>query len=183
MSLRHVLSPEDEAWAVGIGTERLEEAERNGLRERFAYLDREEGLRQHRIGAMAELAFARALGLEWPARVNTFRALPDVDPNWEVRWSSRADRVKVAIDDKPDILVAHVIGRSPGFEIVGCIIAGFVQRTRPAIDLGNKGRPAHFIDPYFLTPIDEDFHDLCAWTNDQGAWSCAYCGKAFEVAA
>jgi hypothetical protein len=177
VSLRHVLNPEDEAWAREIGRQRLEQAPGDP---RFAYTTGRDGLDTHSIGAMAELAFARALGLEWPARVNTFRSLPDVDPNWEVRWSSRTHKVKIAVDDDPDILVAHVIGRSPGFEMIGCIIAGYVQRNYPATDPGERGWKAHFVDDYRLTPFDENFHKICAWTRGAEGWACAYCGKPFE---
>lgn len=177
MSIKHVLSPEDEAWANDVGAQRIEQAPGNP---RFAYsVGKRSGLDTHRLGAQAELAFCRAVGLEWPARVNTFRSLPDVDPNWEVRWSSHPDRVKVAVDDDPDVLVAHVIGNSPAFEIVGCIVAGFVQRTVPATDPGDRGWLAHFISAYKLTPFDEDFHVNCAWARRPDGWACAYCGAKF----
>lgn len=138
---------------------------------------------------MGELAFAKALGLEWPARVNTHRELPDVDPFWEVRWDSKLGRVKVATDDKPYMLVAHVTGRPPGFEVHGYINAGWVQQNVPKTDPPDRngvprGRYAHFTDIYHLSPINSEFHATCAWINGYGpleGWICLFCGARRET--
>jgi hypothetical protein len=103
------LTAADVSWARDVGRQRIALAPGNP---RFAYKERS-GLDTHTIGAMAELAAAKAIGVPWPARVNTFRELPDLDPFWEVRWSSNPRKVKVAVDDKPELLVCHVTGQGP----------------------------------------------------------------------
>lgn len=184
MPLEVVLTHDELRWASDVGLQRIALAPGNP---RFEYSGDRDGLNTHALGAMAELAFAKGLGLEWPAHVNTFRkpGYPDVFPFWEVRWSSKINRAKVAIDDAPHYLVAHVTGTPPGFEIHGCILAGWVQEHVEAKDLPDKagkprGRKAHFIDTYYLTPIDVSFHQTCGWKNghgDRAGWLCIFCGR------
>lgn len=186
MPLEVVLGQDDLRWASDVAVQRIALAEGNP---RFEYTGERDGLNTHALGAMAELAFARGLGLEWPAHVGTYRTQPDVPPFWEVRWSSKLNRAKVAIDDPAHYLVAHVTGRPPGFEIHGCIIAGWVQSNVEAKDLPDKdgkprGRKAHFIDTYHLTPIDPTFHQTHWWINGYGGlegWLCIYCGARRET--
>lgn len=186
MPIEYVLDQDDLRWASDVAVQRIELADGDP---RFEYSGSRDGLNTHALGAMAELAFARALGLEWPAHVGTYRTQPDVFPFWEVRWSSKINRAKVAIDDPPHYLVAHVTGRPPGFEIWGCVVAGWAQQNTPAIDLPDKdgrprGRKAHFLDTYYLTPFDETFHEVCSWANGYGereGWLCVYCGKEQEA--
>lgn len=176
MSLFVTLNPDQVRWAERIGTQRNDEAPGNP---RFAYEARD-GNRTHQIGAMGELAVAVAMGLEWPARVGTFRVLPDIDPFWEVRWGTTR-KVKVATDDKPDQTVMWVTGDPPTFEIHGCIMAGWVQQNRPAIDFKDKGRKCHWVERELLTPFDENFHTTHAWFNHpERGWICAYCPRTYE---
>lgn len=175
---RIVLTTKQMLAAQSVGVRRLEEAPGQP---RFSYQStKSSGRSTHIVGAQAEYAFATSLGLPWPGRVNTFRTLPDVDPNWEVRWTS-GNKIKVATDDDPGILVAMVIGRPPVFDIVGYVVAGAIQQRFPAADLGDRGWAAHFASFELLAPINEDFHDLHAWGKDrEGFWWCAFCGAAFE---
>ncbi len=162
--------------AAQIGAERLASAKG---RARFAYRERS-GVDTHVLGAMAELAFCEAVGLTWPARVGTYRKKPDVDPFWEVRWSGNPDRVKVARDDDPYSLVAHVTGKPPKFSVWGYIVAGWVQQHVKATDLGERGWSAHFATRYDLSPIDEGFHSACAWFNHpRRGWICDHCGRTY----
>lgn len=150
---------------------------------RFAYVAKN-GMDSHSIGCMGELAAAKAIGTLWPARVEEYRRLPDLDPNWEVRWSPNPRVVKIAVDDDPDIMVVHVTGQEPTFDIHGFIVAGVVQRTRPLMDPGGKGWEAYFWPANRLTPINEDFHlvgdsVLHAWGQLKGSWICLYCGDPY----
>jgi hypothetical protein len=174
------LSPEDVGWAREIGRKRIALSPGNP---RFAYKERN-GLDTHTVGAMAELAAARGLGIPWPARVNTFRSLPDLDPFWEVRWSSNPKQVKVSTDDPPHYLVLHVTGSDPIFEVHGFIVARWAQENRPLEDPGNRGWSAHFARSYHLTPVDP--HTVCLYAKDWGpteGWMCIICGEKYEVAA
>lgn len=188
MPIEVVLSREDLRWASDVAVQRIALAEGNP---RFEYSGARDGLNTHALGCMGELAFSRALGLEWPAHVGSYREKPDVDPFWEVRWSGRLNRVKVAIDDKPYMLVAHVTGQPPGFEVHGFINAGWVQQNVAAKDLPDKdgkprGREAHFVDAYHLSPIDSTFHQTCWWSNgyaDHEGWLCIICGGTRDAQA
>lgn len=182
MPLEIVLDREEMRWAADVAVQRIDLAEGDP---RFEYSGARDGLNTHALGAMAELAFCRAVGLEWPAHVGTYRTEPDVPPFWEVRWSSKINRAKIAVDDPPHYLVAHVTGRPPGFEIHGFILAGWVQQNVAPKDLPDKdgkprGRAAHFIDTYHLSPIEIGFHGLCSWAHGHGdreGWLCIFCGK------
>lgn len=149
---------------------------------RFAYKEGRNGTDTHTIGAMGEMAAAKAIGITWPEHVNTYRSVPDLDPFWEVRWSSHARRVKVSTDDPANYLVCHVTGTEPTFEVHGYILAGWVQQNIPAIDPGNRGWKAHFVDIWRLSPIDPGFHSICAWMNTPAGWICAYCGNTESTA-
>ena len=183
MPIEAFLTRPDLERARAIGERRFGHV-RDRSKPRFAYEGRS-GLDTHVRGAEAELAFAKALGLDWPERVDTFRSLPDVDPFWEVRWSSRYDRPKVAVDDPAHYLVAHVTGRPPAFEVHGYVVAAWAQTHTPAIDLPDQyGQPrgwkAHWPKLGDLSPIDEHFHDVCAFARDYGdyaGWVCIYCGR------
>jgi hypothetical protein len=172
------LTAADVSWARDVGRQRIALAPGNP---RFAYKERS-GLDTHTIGAMAELAAAKAIGVPWPARVNTFRELPDLDPFWEVRWSSNPRKVKVAVDDKPELLVCHVTGQGPEFKVHGFTKVSWVQQNTQPVDPGDRGWSAHFVDAYMLSPIDPGFHSVCAWFNGGGEWLCLFCGKEFEDA-
>lgn len=173
------LTPDEVRWATRVGQLRYEHAEQMGLKARFDQGTSPEG---HIRGAIGELGFAKGLGFDWPAHVDTFRrpGYPDVFPFWEVRWSSNASRNKAAKDDPPHYLVAHVTGYAPDLKIWGFINAGWCQQNIPPTDPGNRGWSAHFFTMYQLTPIEDGFHSTCAWINgygDRTGWLCLYCGK------
>lgn len=180
MPISVVLDREELRHAADIGVQRFERAKLLGKKARF---DPSKSPDAHIQGAWGELAFATALGLEWPAHVDTFRTQPDVFPFWEVRWSSNPSKNKAAKDDQPHLLVAHVTGRPPGFEIWGYINAGWCQRNIPLTDPNNRGWAAHFFTTYQLSPIDDGFHSTCSWVNSYGGhegWECIHCGKTME---
>jgi hypothetical protein len=187
MPIEVVLEREDLRWASDIALQRITRAELAGMASRFAYSGDRDGLNTHALGCMGELAFARAMGLEWPAHVDKFRmpGYPDVFPFWEVRWASSLKSLPVKPDDPPHYLAVFVTGRPPGFEVHGFINTGWAQQNLPAVDRPDKNgvprkRPAHWIDAYNLSPIEEDFHQTCGWINgygDREGWLCLYCGK------
>lgn len=189
MTIEVVLSPGDLRWAEEIAAKRVISSRKKRSKPRFAYKSDHDDLRQHTVGCWGELAFTRALDLPWPARVDAHKSLPDVEPFWEVRWASslRSLSVKTVWDpeeggDHPFELVAFVTGQAPGFEIHGYVVADWAQRNLPAVDRNNAGRPAHWVNPYSLTPIEPDFHDMHAWSNGYAGregWLCLICGIPF----
>lgn len=177
MVLKVVLTSEEMDRAGALGERRQREAPGDPA---FSYRSTgRSGDATHILGAQSELAFAKALRLVWPARLNQWKTgLPDVDPNWEVRWTRTLKvKVKAPPKDPPTILVAAVTGSGPAFEVVGYVIAGWVQANRPLDDLGNRGKAAHFIALMDLVPIESGFHSICTWEKmpDQ-TWRCPFCG-------
>lgn len=165
------LTPDQVAWASRIGADRLRTAKGEP---RWGYRGgRRSGLDTHVLGAQAELAFCLALGVPWPARVGNYKGA-DVDPEWEVRWST-LDAVKVTPNDGDDRLVALVRGESPEFRVVGYIRAGGAKRHYPLADPGNRGWPAHFVPARRLAPIDPGFHTVHGWHLTRAGWVCAFC--------
>lgn len=182
--IRVTLTPFEERWASEIAEIRIEESKR--LEPSFDPKTMSFG---HRMGALGELAFCKAVGFVWPARYNQFKTkLPDVDPFWEVRWSSSVRYVKVRrapahgrrLTDRPDQLVVHVTGKPPTFDVHGYVSAAWAQQNIPLSDPGHRKVPAHFARPEHLSPINPGFHGLCAWARTERGWLCLYCGTAYQ---
>lgn len=169
------------AKARDVGRRRYGTVDRKTLKPAFPGATVEDQI----VGAEGELAFCKAAGLEWPAFVDTFTKVPDVMPNWEVRTSRRMRACKVATTDPPDRLVVAVLKKSDAtFEVHGYIRAGGAQAHYPAVDKGNRGKPAHFVPLDRLVPIDPGFHDLCAYAEDpEWGWACVHCGAGVKRAA
>jgi hypothetical protein len=166
------LTDQEMARAHEVGAQRIALAEDDP---RFAFKPLAGGGDTHTQGAMAEVAAARAIGVPWPARVADFGRLPDLDPFWEIRWSTDERHVRITPNDRPDALVCHVTGRGPLFEVWGFTVAGYVQ------DHVEKKGASWYQGAYYLTPMDPGFHSMCAWyKNPAGVWLCLYCGAAFE---
>lgn len=184
--IRVTLSPEEERRALRVAKARNEEAV--GWDPSF---DPKTTEWAHQVGALAELAFCKMMQIEWPARLSQHLThLPDVDPFWEIRWSSNARHAKVRqapaegrrYTDDPGLFVAHVTGQSPTFDIHGYIRAAWAQEHVMAKDIPDRegkprNRPAHFVRLDSLVPIGPGFHDICSWASIDGRWLCVYCGK------
>jgi hypothetical protein len=174
------LSPSEEAWAHRIGQQRFATVERQKLHARWGNATAEQQI----IGAKGELAFCKALGLIWPAYVDTFDAVADVPPNWEVRAQTKSRMLPVKADtkkkagDPDDRLVAAVFVAPPKYEVIGYIRAGGAKKKVPMTDPGKRKSWAHMIPYDRLVPIDPDFHSFCGYAlDDWGLFSCAFCGR------
>ena len=60
-------------WAYYVGFQRVENADRLGLRPRFPYKDAQDKLKKHTYGALGELVMAVFLGLRWTPGLEDFR--------------------------------------------------------------------------------------------------------------
>lgn len=169
------LQPNDQGWVLRVAHERWKYVVEHNLQAQFPGATE----RDHQDGAGGELAFCRALGLKWPATVNTFTAVPDVSPNWEVRTLRKLPGVKVVDTDPDDRLVAWVRGKLPRYEIMGYIIAGGAkQHGEWRKDPGKRKRPIWLVPENRMVPIDPGFHALCGYAvDDWGLFSCAFCGR------
>lgn len=183
--------------AASIGLARVRELQKMRSDPRFPYKAGASAEHQHVLGAVGEFAFCKGLGLVWPKRVNTFRTSPDVDPDWEVRTSPNGSMLKVATDDPPHYRVGQVTGEHGGlvYDIGGWCRVDWARKQIPAKDLGNYGRPAHFVPSALLSPIEEtpeyrralgkvSSHVHSWWKEEQvhgpsRNWSCTVCHQAF----
>lgn len=81
--------------------------------------------RNHLVGAFAEAAFAKWLGVWFGGTVNTFHA-PDVN-GAEVRWNGKGDGARVRKDDV-NIRVVGLTGEPPELEFLGWIYSEDAKR-------------------------------------------------------
>lgn len=179
-----------ELWQRGaaVGTRRHEESKKHRGKPKFAYAERS-SLDTHIYGARGEAAFAHALGLDWPGVVNGFREIPDIEPHWEIRTADSPYNLKVAPDDKPDLIVGFVLNErgSTTYQLLGSIRADWAQTNLPLLDKPDRhGRarnaPAHWVKEYSLTPINPGFHAVHGWARDkEGRWTCVYCPARMEL--
>jgi hypothetical protein len=107
-------------------------------------------------GSCAELAAANALGLFWPARVNTFKSLPDIDPWIEVR-SGRTGGKKLIVrpGDNSKSAFVLVVGAAPKYDVLGWMW-GSDAKKKKYLDDCNNGRPAaYFVPMEDLCPLED----------------------------
>lgn len=96
-------------------------------------------------GALGELAAAKALGIFWPASVNTYHTTGDLGPGLEVRTAGKPDYGLVIRDADPEGKYILVTGEMPVYLVHGWAFRSDVKPEHRR-ELGN-GRPAPFIIP------------------------------------
>jgi len=106
------------------------------------------------MGAQAELAFARFLGVEFPASVGTFKTEPDVPPDWEVRYAKKngkwPESLVVRPDDKSGRKYVLVTGGYGHFYVVGWCYKHEARVLGNYLDPGKRGRWAWFVPRHKL---------------------------------
>jgi|SRR5215472_4110596 len=146
-----ILTPQEVARAAAVGRERHNEAVRRGYADRHGFVGDGEAI--HINGACGELAFAKAMGVEWLGLVNTFKSQADV-LHYQIRtrsqhWYDLLHRD----DDKPEEIYVHVTGLAPEFVIRGWIKGA--DARRPEWRQGHGGRePAWFVPEADLHSIE-----------------------------
>jgi hypothetical protein len=81
------------------------------------------------IGSLGELAAANYLQVPWEATIDTYRDKPDIEPNKQIRTSSKTQyRLRVSPKDPDDFIVIHVTGKDRVFLIRGWMYAGECKR-------------------------------------------------------
>jgi hypothetical protein len=174
------LNSNDVKWAMQVGEERWNRAQKRKSKARFKGAKRE----HHLIGAGGELAFCRAMGLTWPASLDSYHDddKPDVYPNWEVRCSPRMRGIKVVETDPDQRMVVWVVGDDPSqhslYTVMGYMVAGGAKRhTEWYSDRYGNDRAFWKVPENKMVPIDPGFHDQCGFAeNSDGVWSCVFCG-------
>lgn len=140
------LSEQEFRFAVKIGEIRQEEALSKNLPDKYGF-DGVAGLAVHIEGSAGELAVAKALGIPWDATVNTFKSLPDLTGNIEIRTRSKSDYdLLIRPDDKDDKIFVLVIRKSTKiFDVIGWIKAKDAKQEQWLKTHGN--RPAAYFVP------------------------------------
>jgi len=153
------LSPVEQERARVIGERRVREAEARGYLDKNCGMSYEETVAGHIVGAMGELACAKALGVEWEESVNTFKGIADVAGSVEVRTRTK-ERYELIVrpDDSDDRHYVHVFalpestGGSREFVIRGFISGRDAKRVEWLRRHGGY-REAYFVPNSALTPI------------------------------
>lgn len=147
------LEPFEMHLAGLVGLHRQVESVMSGRKPQFPERYPNEMFAQHVVGAMAELAVGKELGLEWEGHINHF-SKPDLVARkgsrriWiEVRYTPQRVDIKVKDSDPDNAIVVGVTGVPPEFKILGFVKAGTVKKgvrpTSPA-----PGKPAWFAKEY-----------------------------------
>ena len=107
----------------------------------------------HIEGACGELAASKALGVQWPGSVDTFKSGDDVPGGWQIRTRSRMDyELIVRPDDPDDALFLLVLGVAPHYVVKGWITGREAKRKEWSRSYGD--RPAAYFVPHdALTPL------------------------------
>ena len=143
-SLSVTLTPEEYEWAKSIGLKRNSEAKKQGRSDAHG-LTGTSGEKQHIEGACGELAFAKWLGVVWPATVNTYQQGGDVG-NIQVRTRSRLEYdLLVRKNDKDGALFILMQGQSPTFRVAGGLWGK--QCKNEIWSKGYGGRPPAYFVP------------------------------------
>lgn len=147
-----------------VGLMREVSARRKGSVPDFGFRNENEAWGHHIIGAMAEMAFAKAMGLYWGAGVDTYRVgdVGDVEVRWNnggERWDPTtkrrvpfAPRLKIRAVDKPGRIVALVRGVAPLLIVAGWIKAEAGMRD-DWLESPREGKPAYFVPLEHLWPM------------------------------
>ena len=115
-----------------------------------------ESLNVHVLGALGEMACAKALGISWTGSVDTFKTVSDLRGDIEVRHRSNPTWDLIIRDsDKSDKVYVLTRGIPPDeVEVVGYIQGHAGKKNEYKKDWGKWGE-AYFIPADALHPIEE----------------------------
>lgn len=151
------LDSQDLYLASIVGVRRRIESMRRGGNERNG-LDRKkvaEAWYYNVVGAMGELAAAKALNLHWRASVNAKKNEPDIGEDVQVRTLARGDYdLIVRPDDIDDHRYVLVTGDPPTFRVVGWMKGREAKANKEWLfDRGNRDVPVFWVPQKHLVPV------------------------------
>lgn len=151
---RVALSIADFGLALGVGDARHDDALARGNADAHGRARGESGRDIHRLGALGEVAAARALGIEWPARVGNYKGADLLD--WidvKARSNPRWDLI-VRDDDRDDFAFVLATGALDDLEWLVWGWATGAEARRPEWRKDHGGRePAFFVPKPALRPL------------------------------
>lgn len=149
------LNDVDFKFAVKIGQKRQEEALAKNLPDKYGF-DGIAGLAVHIEGAAGEMAVAQALNIPWDATINTFKSLPDLGANIEIRTRSKSEYdLLVRPDDQDDKIFILVTRKgAQKFDVIGWIKAKDAKQNQWLKTYGNRPG-AFFVPKEYLKKIEE----------------------------
>jgi hypothetical protein len=117
-------------------------------------IDQDEAWKVHILGAIAELACAKGLGMYWSGHVDIFKGA-DLGQSVQVRHTVLDDGcLIVREDDRDDEIFVLVTGRAPHLKIIGG--ASGHKAKNPKYAKAPNGRPpAYFVPQEDLADIDK----------------------------
>lgn len=118
--IKITLTDEQVYYSGGIGLRRQLEAMKRGLKDKPSVKSRQ-GWTIHIEGAAAELAGCLALGIDWPASINTGK---QADASIQLEFKRRIESwydLTIRNGDLPDRIYVLVTGKIPNFVVVGWI--------------------------------------------------------------
>lgn len=168
------VTPQDFIRASRVGMHRFEESYLSGRNHRTTE-DRDfyNRLLDETTGALAELVFARFLGVDWSESINTFHDIPDVGRVWEVRSTRRAQHSSCIVrdndsDDRKYALVKiphmHLTDGLPGDTayLIGWITGKEAKQDRFVREsTAASERRAYFVGERYLFSFEEGVDYAC----------------------
>jgi hypothetical protein len=145
-----ILTMEEVQFAKQIALQRDKEAKAKGLQDKHG-LNKEDALYAHTIGALGELAFCKKQQIVWPAHVNTFKNIPDVN-EFEIRTGGQSWYdllVRNDDDDNAPFVLVRVIKYPQCLEVVGWLYGAECKKRKWLKDYG-KREPAYFVPSQVL---------------------------------
>ena len=137
---RVYVSPLDShrSYALKVGTERQESAERKKSVNHYPEQWAGQLLRGHYMGCLAELVVAYYLKIETKLSCDAYN-VPDIDgTRIDVRWSSRRNLCKVKpVDIRENRVVVATTGSDMQIEIIGWIMPNLALKYGEKARLGN----------------------------------------------
>jgi hypothetical protein len=149
-----VLDASELAEASACGKKRLDQSRRSKSKD---YLG-QDSIESHVMGAQGERAVAKWLNEPWKCSTRAYGGAADLR-GLQIRTVPKTSSpLKVRKDDPDRRPCVLVVAHPPRFWIRGWLTAGEARKAGRVDDPGKRGRPAYFVEPELLRPMQELLH-------------------------
>lgn len=149
------LTPEERHLAVVVGSTRHMTSTIAGRQDNLYNKPWWEGLTIHVLGCLGEIAVSKAVGINWPARINRYKAMPDIGEDIEVRH--RADPTHDLIIRKNDDDNHYYFLTTGAISDDEITVVGFIRGINGKLEefLANHGgyKESYFVPQVYLNPV------------------------------